>query len=429
MPHESSTLLVRRRRAMGDAAPLFYDQPLELVRGEGVWVYDAEGRRYLDCYNNVPHVGHCHPRVVAAIQQQVATLNLNTRYLHEKVVRYAEELASTVAIDPAAVMFTCTGTEANELALRMAEYHTGADGVIVSDFSYHGNSRQLAALTSCFETPEPFPSRARAIPIPDPFRDRQGRDDEALASAFAAKVEAAIASLKADGHGVSAMLIDASFANEGLPDPVPGFVAKAVELVRKAGGLVIFDEVQAGFGRTGRAMWSHQLHGVTPDIVTMGKPMGNGFPVAGLIAPKGMVDRFGGQANYFNTFGGNPVAAAAGQAVLDVLREDSLLDRAALVSRDVVDGLDRLQLRYPQIANVRSRGMFFGLELTRNDAVRTPDPQLAKRIVEGMKAAGVLMGRIGRHDNILKLRPAMVFETEHAELLIDRLGQVLEDVA
>ncbi|WP_144097474.1 aspartate aminotransferase family protein [Croceicoccus sediminis] len=410
---------------MGQNAPLFYDEPLELVRGEGVWAYDAQGRAYLDCYNNVPHVGHCHPRVVEAIQKQVATLNLNTRYLHPGVVRYSEELAATVAIDDAAVMLTCTGTEANELALRLAEHHTGARGVIVSDFSYHGNSRQLAALTSCFETPEPFPDRARAIPVPDPFRDRQGRDDETLANAYAAHVEAAVASLQAAGHGVSAMLVDASFANEGLPDIVPGFLAKAVEIVRKAGGLVIFDEVQAGFGRTGRAMWSHQLHDIAPDIVTMGKPMGNGFPVAGMIAPRDMIDRFGAKANYFNTFGGNPVAAAAAQAVLDVLREESLLEQAGTVSAHVVAGLDALCEKYPAVANVRSRGMFFGLELTKPDADRTPDPAMAKRIVEGMKAEGVLMGRIGRHDNVLKLRPAMIFETEHADILLGRLDRVL----
>ncbi|MCZ4339971.1 aminotransferase class III-fold pyridoxal phosphate-dependent enzyme [Sphingomonadaceae bacterium G21617-S1] len=418
-------LLERRYRVLGRNAPLFYERPVHLVRGKGVWVTDADGRDYLDVYNNVPHVGHCHPRVVDAIAKQAATLNLHTRYLHETVVEYAERLTATFDDSLSSVVFTCSGTEANELALRMARYRTGGQGIIVSDFSYHGNSETLGALTTCFPTPEPFPGFARKVTIPDPYRDRQGRSDEELAHHFAAQVDQAVKSLQADGIRVAALLIDTLFANEGLPQPVPGYVTKAVEIVRAAGGLFICDEVQAGFGRTGDAMWGHQLSGVVPDIVTLGKPMGNGHPIAGVVAPIDLVDSFGLAATYFNTFGGNPVSAAAGMAVLDVLVDEGLLQNARDVGRYIRDGLDRLADRHAIIGNVRGRGLFFGLELVGDDEARSPATAETKRVINLMRERGVLISRIGRYDNILKMRPAMVFAREHADQLLATLDDVL----
>lgn len=418
-------LLERRYRVLGRNAPLFYERPVHLVRGKGVWVTDADGRDYLDVYNNVPHVGHCHPRVVDAIAKQVATLNIHTRYLHETVVEYAERLTATFDDSLSSVVFTCSGTEANELALRMARYRTGGQGIIVSDFSYHGNSETLGALTTCFPTPEPFPAFARKVAIPDPYRDRQGRSDEELAHHFAAQVDQAVKSLQADGIKVAALLIDTLFANEGLPQPVPGYVAKAVEIVRAAGGLFICDEVQAGFGRTGDAMWGHQLSGAVPDIVTLGKPMGNGHPVAGVVAPTALVDSFGVAATYFNTFGGNPVSAAAGMAVLDVLADEGLLQNARDVGGYIREGLDRLADRHAIIGNVRGRGLFFGLELVGGDDARTPATAETKRVINLMRERGVLISRIGRYDNILKMRPPMVFAREHADQLLSTLDDVL----
>ncbi|WP_202918030.1 aminotransferase class III-fold pyridoxal phosphate-dependent enzyme [Mycolicibacterium sp. CBMA 295] len=242
---DDSILLKRRFDVLGRNTPLFYDEPVHLVRGEGVWVEDAAGRRYLDAYNNVPHVGHSHPHVVDAIARQSATLNLHTRYLHEMVIEYAERLTATFAKPLDTAMFTCSGTEANELALRMARFATGNSGVIVSDFSYHGNSATLAALTTAFPVVEQFPSWARTVVVPDPTRDRHGASDRELADRFAAHVADAVRSLTSEGYGVAAILIDTFFANEGLPDPVDGFVAKAVDIVREAGGLFICDEVQA----------------------------------------------------------------------------------------------------------------------------------------------------------------------------------------
>jgi 4-aminobutyrate aminotransferase-like enzyme len=424
MSHDND-LLARRYKVLGRNSPLFYDRPVHLVRGKGVWVEDADGHRYLDVYNNVPHVGHCHPHVVEAIARQAATLNLHTRYLHETVVRYAERLTATFDPSLSAVMFTCTGTEANELALRLARFQSGGRGIIVSDFSYHGNSETLASVTTCFPVPEAFPDFARKIKIPDPYRDRNGRSDADLADEFAGHVAEAIRSLQAGGVKMAALLIDASFANEGLPEPVPGYVAKAVALVREAGGLVIADEVQCGFGRTGDAMWGHQLSGVVPDLVTMGKLMGNGHPVGGVVANSDLVDRFGLAATYFNTFGGNPVSAAAGMAVLDVIEQENLLANAREVGAYVRAGLERLMAKYSIVGNVRGCGLFFGLELVTDRATKSPATHEAKRLANMMRERGILMSRIGRYDNIMKMRPPMVFAKEHADLLLATLDDAL----
>ncbi|MES2495724.1 MAG: aminotransferase class III-fold pyridoxal phosphate-dependent enzyme [Pseudomonadota bacterium] len=419
-------LLERRYRVLGRNAPLFYEKPVHLVKGKGVWVTDADGRDYLDVYNNVPCVGHCHPHVVDAIATQAGILNLHTRYLHENVVRYAERLTATFDASLDAAVFTCSGTEANELALRMARFRTGGEGVIVSDFSYHGNSRTLASLTTCFPVGEVFPDFARKVAIPDPYRDRQGMSDEQLGDLFAAKVEEAVVSLQAAGIKVAALLIDTLFANEGLPELVPGYAAKAVEIVRRAGGLFICDEVQAGFGRTGDAMWGHQLNGVVPDIATLGKPMGNGHPLAGVITSADLVDAFGAVSNYFNTFGGNPVSTAAGMAVLDVLENEKLLENAQVTGAYVRAGLDRLKDKHGIIGNVRGSGLFFGLDLVHGDADRSPATAETKRLINLMRDRGVLISRIGRYDNILKMRPPMVFGREHADILLSTLDEAFQ---
>lgn len=420
---DEHTLLKRRFNALGRNAPLFYDQPVHLVRGEGVWVEDIDGRRYLDAYNNVPHVGHCHPHVVDAIARQATTLNLHTRYLHETVVRYAERLTEKFAAPLDTAMFTCSGTEANELALRIARFQTGNSGIIVSDFSYHGNSATLASLTTAFPVAETFPAYARKVVVPDPRHDGADLSEADLLERHVCQVAEAVQSLQDAGVGVAALLIDTFFANEGLPDPVAGYVECAVEIVREAGGVFICDEVQAGFGRTGDAMWGHQLAGVVPDIVTLGKPMGNGHPLAGVIAPNDIVSDFQSASTYFNTFGGNPVSAAAGMAVLDVMERERLQDNAVAVGGHVRTGLHKLQDKYPGIAGVRGRGLFFGVEIV--DAAGAPDPAATKVLVNGMRDRGVLLSRIGRHDNVLKMRPPMVFGTAEADLLLATLDDAM----
>ncbi|WP_068081268.1 aspartate aminotransferase family protein [Novosphingobium rosa] len=422
---DTENLLQRRYQVLGRNAPLFYERPLHLVEGKGVWLRDAEGRSYLDVYNNVPCVGHCHPHVVEAIAAQAGTLNLHTRYLHDRIVTYAERLTATFAEPLDTVMFTCSGTEANELALRLARYLTGGTGIIVSDFNYHGNSQTLASLTTCMPTPEAFPDFARAIRIPDPARDRQGRSDAQLVEAHLGQLRQAIADMHARGIKIAALLIDTLFANEGLPARLPGYVEQAVALVREAGGLFICDEVQAGFARTGDAMWGHQLAGVVPDIVTLGKPMGNGHPVAGLVTRREWVDDFGHAANYFNTFGGNPVSAAAGLAVLEVIEREALMENSRKVGAYVRAGLERLQRKHDIVDNVRGQGLFFGLELMRPGAPAQPAPAETRRLINVMRDRGILMSRIGRDDNILKMRPPLVFSIENADLLLSTLDDAL----
>ncbi|MFI8482862.1 aspartate aminotransferase family protein [Pseudomonas sp. NPDC078700] len=420
-----STLLQRRHKVLGDQSPLFYDEPLHLVRGEGVWLYDINGKRYLDVYNNVPSVGHCHPHVVAALSNQAAKLNIHTRYLDEGIVAYAERLTATFADPLDAVMFTCTGSEANELALRIARFASGGHGVIVSDYNYHGNSTSLAEVTTALPAPEPFGRHARAVPIPNLYHAKQGVSADQLAEEYAAKVAGAIASLKADGIKPAALLIDTLFANEGLPRLPAGFVDKAVALIREAGGLFIADEVQAGFARTGEHLWGHQAHKVVPDIVTLGKPMGNGHPLAGLVSSRELIESFGRNAMYFNTFGGSPVAAAVGMAVLDVIENEQLLANAHQVGAHVHTRLQKLAEKHAIIGDVRGKGLFFAMELVRDRASKEPAGAEARIIVNTMRENGVLISKIGPADNILKLRPPLVFSIANADLFVDTLDHVL----
>jgi 4-aminobutyrate aminotransferase-like enzyme len=421
----AQSLLERRLRVLGRHSPLFYDKPLQLVRGEGVWLYDADGKRYLDAYNNVPHVGHCHPRVVEALSRQAAMLNTHTRYLDDTVVTYAERLLSTFDKSLSNVFFCCTGTEANELALRIARECTGGQGIISTAWAYHGNSAAVSQISSLFTPPEKRGPFVRTIPVLDPYRERRGRNDETLATDYAQDVQRAIDDFKRNGVKFAGLLICTAFSSEGLPTVPNGYLSKVVRIVHDAGGVFIADEVQAGFGRFGSHMWGHQLLGGMADIVTMGKPMGNGHPLAGVVARADLADEFAGKNMYFNTFGGNPVSAAVGLAVLDVLRDERLLDNARTVGDYVIAGLRKLQAKHTLIGDVRGRGLFFAVEMVKDRATQEPAGAETKRIVNGMRERGVLISRIGPHDNILKIRPPMPFSTENADLLLKTLDDVV----
>jgi 4-aminobutyrate aminotransferase-like enzyme len=418
-------LLERRYRVIGRNSPLFYEKPLHLVRGEGVWLWDADGKRYLDAYNNVPHVGHCHPRVVEAIAKQAATLNTHTRYLHEGIVSYAERLTATFDPSLSMAMLVCSGSEANELALRIANQISGGEGIICTNFAYHGNTRAVAQIGTVFPPPEGFGPHIRAIAPPDSYRGLRDLSGQALEDAYVEEVRKAIESLETGGIKLAAMLICTLYSSEGLPNVPPGFMRRAVELVRKAGGLYIADEVQGGFGRTGTQMWGHALYGVVPDLVTLGKPMGNGHPIAGVVGRGDIIRQFTDRTMYFNTFAGNPVSCAAASAVLDVLEEEKLMENARVVGDYVVAGLRRLADKHPIIGDVRGKGMFFAAELVKDRKTKEPDGATAKRLINGMRDRGVLISRIGPHDNVLKIRPPMVFTKEHADLLLETLDEVL----
>ena len=421
---DTAALLTRRRRLLGTQAPLFYEQPLHIVRGEGVWLFDADGRRYLDCYNNVPLVGHCHPEVVAALSQQAATLNVHTRYLHETIIDYSERLLATFDPSLSMVLYTCTGSEANDQALRIARHCTGGAGIICTNLTYHGNTTAVDQVSPLFYGKvAPYPE-VRAIPFPDSYRPLRGLSGRALAEAYAAEIDRAIESFDTAGIGFAGMIACPIFANEGLPTVPSGYLELALEKVHAAGGLIIADEVQAGFGRCGE-MWSHQLHGITPDIVTMGKPMANGYPMAAVVTRAELMESFRDAVMYFNTFGGNPVACAAADAVLTILERDGLAAHAQRIGDRVRDGFRQLAEHHDLIGDVRGDGLWIGVELVQDRSSREPATSATQRVVEGMKARGILLNRIGEFGNVLKMRPPLPFAEEHAELLLTTMGEVL----
>ena len=415
------TLLERRHRLLGAGAPLFYDRPLHLVRGEGVRVWDSEGRVYLDAYNNVPHVGHCHPHVVEALTAQAQRLNLSTRYLDERILDYGEALTATFAEALSRVALCCSGTEASELALRMARACTGNEGVIVTDHCYHGNSAVVAALSTAYEVPEGRDPRVRTIRVPD------GADVDPAEAA--ADVESAIASLAEAGMKPAAIFFDTIFASEGMPAVPPGYVERAVALTREAGGLYIADEVQPGLGRTGAAMWGHQLYDAVPDLVTLGKPLGNGHPLAGVVARPDLIDDFAEQAMYFNTFGGNPVSCAVGHAVLEAIEQERLMENARTVGDRLQEGLLALGNKHAMIGPPRGRGLFVGVPFFEGGDGDTPAPAATKAAVNGMRERGVLISRTGRHDHVLKIRPPMPFSAADADQLLAALDETLDSLA
>lgn len=414
-------LMQRRARLMGPNVPTFYRTPVHLVRGEGVWLWDAAGKRYLDCYNNVPHVGHCHPRVVEAICRQAGILNTHTRYLHDLVLDYIDRLTATLGHGISQAIMTCTGSEANDIALRMAQAATGKTGIIATDNTYHGNTGATSVLSTRRPPIGGYPGHVRLVPAPDSLRP-VGGSLEGQALAFAAHVARAIAELEASGHGFSGMMLCPVFANEGIPTVQPGFLDPTVAVIRRAGGLVIADEVQPGFGRVGSHFWGHDWLGVAPDVVTVGKPMANGHPVAAVLATPAVMGAFREAFGYFNTFGGNPVSAAACMAVMDVMEDEGLQQNAARVSAHAMDRLRAL--RHPLLAEVRSAGLIFGAEFVLDDAM-TPATDFVTEVVERMVERGFILNRIGRAGNTLKIRPPMPFSVENADMLIDTLQDVL----
>ena len=412
----SETLIDRRARLMGPNVPTFYRTPVHIVKGEGVWLWDAAGNRYLDCYNNVPHVGHCHPRVVQAICAQVGQLNTHTRYLHDGVLDYIERLTATFSHGISQAILTCTGSESNDIALRMAQAATGKTGIIATDATYHGNTMAVSQLST---RKPPIGGRwpnVRLVPAPDSLR-RPDPDG----SIFAGHVAKAVQELEAAGFGCSGILLCPMFANEGLPSLRQGWLNKTVDIIRAAGGIVISDEVQPGFGRAGSHFWGHDKLGFAPDVVVMGKPMANGHPVGAVATRPDVMAAFRNAFSYFNTFGGNAVSAAAALAVLDVIRDEGLQDNAARVSAHVAERM--AALRHPLLRDTRSNGLFFGAEFILDNG--QPASRFCADLVEAMVASGVLMNVIGAGRNILKIRPPMPFSLENADVLMDRLEAAL----
>lgn len=418
----TASLIERRRSLLGPAYRLFYEKPIHMVRGEGPWLFDADGTRYLDAYNNVVSVGHCHPHVVEAIARQASVLNTHTRYLGGSILDYAERILSTVPATLGNIMFTCTGSEANDLALRVARHCTGAKGIIVTQLAYHGVTQAVAEVSPSLGFGGEQPSYVRTISAPDTYR--MGGD---IAAILAEQTRAAIADLEAAGHGVAAIMADTIFSSDGL-FVEPGLLDGAASAVQAAGGLYIADEVQAGFGRTGGSMWGFERHKTTPDIVTMGKPMGNGHPVAAAIMRPDLLAQFGENSRYFNTFGGNTVSCAAAAATLDVIEQEGLMANAASVGAYFRGALENLMARHQSIGEVRGAGLFLGVELVSDRARKSADAQLAQKLVNGLREKQILISTTGIHGNVLKIRPPLIWQKEHADMFVDALDALLSDL-
>lgn len=422
------SLVDRRVRLLGPAYRMFYRRPVDICRGKGVLLYDKEGNEYLDAYNNVVSVGHANARVADAVHRQMQTLCTHTRYLHEGIVRYAQDLLSTFGghIGEAGhAMFTCSGSEANDLALRIAKHYTGNRGIIVISEAYHGNSELTASFSPSLGENSPLGTWVRRVPAPDSYRVPH----ENMGRWLADQVATQIADLERHGEGLAAFVADSLFSSDGIFSHPTNILRPVAELVRQAGGLFVADEVQAGFVRSGERFWGYQRHSVNPDIVSMGKPMGNGYPVAGIAVAPEVVERFGNEMRYFNTFGGNTVAIAAAQATLDFIDEEKLMENANRVGQFVRDGLKEIASRYERIGDVRGAGLYIGVELVKDRATKEPDAAAASAIVNGLRERRVLISATGFNANTLKIRPPLIFSKENATRLLTELEGVVGSIS
>ena len=424
-------ILELRRRYLGGSLSVSYEKPLKIVRGEGQFLFDDDGRPYLDCVNNVCHVGHCHPRVVEAAQRQIATLNTNTRYLHDDIVEYARRLAATMP-DPLEVcFFVCSGSEANELALRMARTATGRNDVVVLDSAYHGNTGGMVDIS-----PYKFnraggagkPDHVHVVPAPDTYRGPHRADDPEAAGKYAAAVGGEIRRAVLGGRSVAAFFAESIPGCAGqivLPD---GYLGAAYEYVREAGVVCVADEVQVGFGRVGTHWWAYETQGVVPDIVTLGKPIGNGHPMGAVVTTREVADAFDNGMEYFNTFGGNPVSCAIGLAVLDVIEEEGLREHALEVGTLFREELAGLTARHALVGDVRGLGLFIGVELVRDRVSLEPATEEATEVINEMRERGVLLSTDGPFENVIKIKPPLVFSHKDASRVVEELDAVLSGV-
>lgn len=421
MRTDTSDLKNRRAALLGPAYRLFYEpDPLHIVRGEGAWLWDAHGRRYLDAYNNVASIGHCNPSVVNAIAEQAAVLNTHTRYLHDLILDYAEQLLATTPQEIDRLMLTSSGSEANDLALRIAQYSTGASGVIATCTAYHGGTLAVAQFSPSLGSGNPIGDHVRLV---DPPRAVEG--DEARVR-FGRDVEAAAEDLKQAGHGVGAIYLDSILASDGIFSQPPDAFVDAVTAVRDAGGLYIADEVQAGFGRTGE-MWGFSQRGLVPDMITLGKPMGNGHPIAGLMLRSDYADGFGQSMRYFNTLAGNPVSCAAALAVLSALKQPGTLENVRVHGRALHAELESIAANASQVREVSGTGLFFGAAIV-DPGTNAPDGVTAAKIVARMKADGVLVGVTGPEANVLKIRPPLIVGPDEISMISRALNSALDSL-
>jgi 4-aminobutyrate aminotransferase-like enzyme len=425
-------LLARRRRLLGPSLSLSYRTPLHIVRGEGAYLYDADGRAYLDCVNNVAHVGHAHPRVVEAGVAQMRLLNTNTRYLHETVLAYAERLTALLPDHLEVAFFTNSGSEANELALRLARAATGRPDVACVDVAYHGNTQRLVEISPYkFDGPGGAGRRedVQVVPLPDPYRGRHRGDGPEVGASYLREAADVLAERSAAGHAAGAVIAEAIPSVAGQVVPPSGWLAGLFDAARSVGAVPVADEVQVGFGRVGVDTWAFGSQGALPDIVTMGKPIGNGHPLGAVVTTRAIAEAFANGMEYFNTFGGNPVSAAIGLAVLDVIEDEALQEHARVTGDGLLAGLRALQSRHAPIGDVRGKGLFVGFELVRDRVTREPDAALAGELVNRAAERGVLLSTDGPDHDVIKIKPPLVFSAADADRLVETVDAVLAQIA
>nr|WSY56264.1 aspartate aminotransferase family protein [Streptomyces sp. NBC_00886] len=421
LPPEDHDLVARRQRVLGPGYRLFYRRPVHLVRSAGTRVWDAEGREYLDAYNNVASIGHAHPAVIEAVHRQMGTLSTHSRYLQRGVLDYAEQLLATFPQDLDTVMFTNSGSESNDLALRIARHATGGTGVVVTAEAYHGTTSLVADVSPAMGKDYVLGTFTELAAAPDSYRQGSG---EQLGEWFARQITAAFDRLRARGIRPAAFLADTIFASDGVLSD-PAVLGPAVRATHEAGALFIADEVQPGFARTGSSFWGFARHGVVPDLVTLGKPMGNGIPVSAMVGRRDIVGHFGASVPYFNTFGGSSVPIAAAQAVLDVIQREDLATRSEKLGELLRAGVRSLAERHLAIGDVRGAGLFLGVEIVSDRQSRTPDSVFALELVNTLRDLGVLISVAGPHNNVLKIRPQLVYTEADIALLLERLDEAL----
>jgi len=418
-------LLRRRARLLGPDLALSYQEPLHLVRGEDVWLYDAGGRAYLDAYNNVAHVGHCHPAVVEAISKQAGQLNTNTRYLHEAVLDFSERLTATLPAGLDVAFYVNSGSEANDIAWQMAKAFTGNTGLIVLDHAYHGITEATAWMSPSEYEAASRPDHLETLESPDTYRGRLRGNGPEVGSGYAERCDEAIANLAKRGLQPAALIVDSGTSSCGILDLPEGYLAAVASRLQAAGGLYIADEVQVGVGRSGNQFWGFEAFGVQPDIVTIGKPIGNGHPIGVVVTRYEILAKFNAYMPFFSTFGGNPVSAAAGLAVLEVMDRQSLQQNAAETSAYLKAGIQDLAERETLIGDVRGSGLLIGIDLVLDRETREPASDIANLVFNRMRDNGVLIGIAGPYRNVLKIRPPMTFGKTHADQLVNTLAEAL----
>jgi len=423
-------LIARRKAALGPTYQNFFDEPLHLVRGSGTALWDAAGRQYLDCYNNVVSVGHCHPHVVEALCQQSATLNTHTRYLHEGIVQLGEMLIEKLPGEIDTCVFTCTGSEANDLATQIARHVTGNRGMVVTEASYHGVSALTRRLSTDSYPEQDRPDWLAVIEPPNLYRGPYRRDDPQAAKKYLQQAREQLDAMEQRGYKPAAVIIDMVWDSNGPLVAPKDYVTGLCAEVRKRGGLVIADEVQSGYCRTGQNWWGCNNYGLQPDILTCGKPMGGGHPLSLMATTRAILNDYSRVYHYFNTFGGNPVSAAVGRAVIEVIDNEGLLQNARQTGAYLETGLRELATRHALIGDVQGCGLFWGLDMVRDPASREPLTHQQMRHLGSLVAdQGVITGTSGRFGQILKLRPPLVFSRADADTALAAIDAALENFA